>query len=140
MQEKSSSYECFHAHNDIVTVALFAPSAARRKLPSRAMSQSSKVSVSSPRVFLPCLWLASTHCAFSAPPISCPRASCPRAPRSAAAAHRPTCVSAPPLLRVHSMCMLGTTHQLPLPGLSQDLTIGIADTNVESLAVMSRLC
>ena len=49
-QEKSSSYECFHAHNDIVTVALFAPGTARRthKLPSRAMAQNSKVSVAVP--------------------------------------------------------------------------------------------
>ena len=77
MQEKSSSYECFHAHNDIVTVALFAPGAARRKLPSRALSQNSKVSSS-------------------------------RAP--------PHLVSAPPLLRVHSMCMLGTVHEPPLLG------------------------
>ena len=46
MQEKSSSYECFNAHNDIVTVALFAPGTARRtqKLPSRAAAQNSKVS------------------------------------------------------------------------------------------------
>jgi hypothetical protein len=45
LQEKSSSYECFHAHNDIVTLALFAPGTARRtqKLPSRAMAQNSKV-------------------------------------------------------------------------------------------------
>ena len=45
-QEKSASYECFHAHNDIVTVALFAPGTARRthKLPSRPMAQNSKVS------------------------------------------------------------------------------------------------
>ena len=46
MQEKSSSYECFNAHNDIVTVALFAPGTARRtqKLPLRAMAQNAKVS------------------------------------------------------------------------------------------------
>ena len=46
VQEKSSSYECFNAHNDIVTVALFAPGTARRtqKLPSRAMAQNAKVS------------------------------------------------------------------------------------------------
>ena len=29
-QDKHNSYECFHAHNDIVTVAIFAPDAARR--------------------------------------------------------------------------------------------------------------
>ncbi|EIE19158.1 WD40 repeat-like protein [Coccomyxa subellipsoidea C-169] len=41
-QEKSASYECFHAHNDIVTVALFAPKTARRvhRIPSqRALGQ-----------------------------------------------------------------------------------------------------
>ena len=92
MQEKSSSYECFHAHNDIVTVALFAPGAARRKLPSRAMSQNLKVSVS------------------SAPP------------------H--LCVCAAPDQRVHSMCMLSTTHQPPLPGLSQGLKVSTLLTPV----------
>ncbi|KAK9821320.1 hypothetical protein WJX81_001477 [Elliptochloris bilobata] len=29
-RDKNNSYECFHAHNDIVTVAIFAPDAARR--------------------------------------------------------------------------------------------------------------
>ena len=45
-QEKSAAYECFHAHSDIVTVALFAPAPALRKdrlprtspLPARVMS------------------------------------------------------------------------------------------------------
>ena len=29
-KEKSSSYECFHAHDDIITVAVFAPDTANR--------------------------------------------------------------------------------------------------------------
>lgn len=29
-KEKSSSYECFHAHDDIITVAVFAPDTASR--------------------------------------------------------------------------------------------------------------
>ena len=101
MQEKSSSYECFHAHNDIVTVALFAPSAARRKLPSRATSQNSKVSSS------------------SAPPKSVP---------------------ALPLIGDHSLCMRGTTDELTLPAVSQDLKVSIAETSVNWLSVACRLC
>ena len=40
-QEKSGSYEFFHAHNDIATVAVFAPQGARRSLrpPSPRMSE-----------------------------------------------------------------------------------------------------
>ena len=29
-KEKSSSYECFHAHDDIITIAAFAPDTANR--------------------------------------------------------------------------------------------------------------
>ena len=29
-KEKSSSYECFHAHDDIITVAVFAPDTTHR--------------------------------------------------------------------------------------------------------------
>ena len=31
-KEKSSSYECFHAHDDIITVAVFAPDTTNRIL------------------------------------------------------------------------------------------------------------
>ncbi len=31
-REKSSSYECFHAHDDIITVAVFAPDTAHRMM------------------------------------------------------------------------------------------------------------
>ncbi|CAL8464569.1 g4104 [Coccomyxa elongata] len=46
-QEKSASYECFHAHNDIVTVALFAPKTARRvhRIPSRGSNAPAKAGV-----------------------------------------------------------------------------------------------
>lgn len=48
LQEKSASYECFHAHNDIVTVALFAPKTARRvhRIPSRGSNAPAKVHTS----------------------------------------------------------------------------------------------
>ena len=48
LQEKSASYECFHAHNDIVTVALFAPKTARRvsRIPSRGNNAPAKVRMS----------------------------------------------------------------------------------------------
>ena len=31
-KDKSSSYECFHAHDDIITVAVFAPDTAHRTM------------------------------------------------------------------------------------------------------------
>ena len=31
-KDKSSSYECFHAHDDIITVAVFAPDTAHRMM------------------------------------------------------------------------------------------------------------
>lgn len=43
-QEKSGSYEVFHAHNDIATVAIFAPQGARRPLRAPSPRASDKVS------------------------------------------------------------------------------------------------
>ena len=42
-QEKSGSYEHFHAHNDIATVAIFAPKGARRSLKPQSPRVSDKV-------------------------------------------------------------------------------------------------
>lgn len=39
-KEKSSSYECFHAHDDIITVAAFAPDTAYRVQDGLEASQS----------------------------------------------------------------------------------------------------
>ena len=43
MQEKSSSYECFHAHDDIVTVAVFAPETAWLPVGPSAVPSKAKV-------------------------------------------------------------------------------------------------
>ena len=50
-QEKSTSYECFQAHDDIVTVAIFGPPAACRTLPPPALATSAKVCESSTRYY-----------------------------------------------------------------------------------------
>lgn len=44
-QEKSGSYECFNAHADIATVAIFAPDAARRPLTRKSPPVSAKVTL-----------------------------------------------------------------------------------------------
>lgn len=63
LQEKSSSYECFHAHNDIVTVALFAPATARRThaLPSRTTAGTSKVHALAHLHLYTVAWQACSH-------------------------------------------------------------------------------
>lgn len=40
-KEKSSSYECFHAHDDIITVAVFAPDTASRAMSSHSAENGS---------------------------------------------------------------------------------------------------
>ena len=45
-EEKSGSYEVFQAHNEIATVAIFAPQGARRCLPAPQHSSTEKASSS----------------------------------------------------------------------------------------------
>jgi len=44
-QEKSGSYESFHAHNDIATVAIFAPKGTQRVLTRKSPRVSERVSL-----------------------------------------------------------------------------------------------
>lgn len=54
MQEKSGSYESFHAHNDIATVAIFAPKGAQRVLATRNSPRTSeRVSLPAPDSIIP---------------------------------------------------------------------------------------
>lgn len=39
LQDKNSSYECFHAHDDIVTVAIFAPGTAQQPIAPHSLDQ-----------------------------------------------------------------------------------------------------
>lgn len=51
-QEKSGSYEHFHAHSDIATVAIFAPHGARRSLKLQSPRASDKVRLLNLTLFL----------------------------------------------------------------------------------------